>query len=222
MDSKYHAIVSADIVSSTSLSVDGLGSLTSIIYEEFDRIKDFLEDDFWGRVVKGDSVECYVARPEYSLRVALILKCLVKEFVLQFPTEGSKDFRRYALRFSIGIGDLLSSSGPDGLLMGEAVNYAGRNLDAMGKSLTSLSSVATPDKDMSMNLDGIARVLSLMIDKSSPKQCQVLRRQLYNMTEKDIGDEIGIKQPAVSLRSTSADWPIIKMQLLLFENQIKK
>lgn len=222
MESKYHAIVSADIVSSTSLSVDGLVSLTSIIYEEFGRMKNFLEGGFWGRIVKGDSVECYVARPENSLRAALILKCLVKEFVLQCPSEGSKDFRKYALRFSIGIGELLSSSGPDGLLMGEAVNYAGRNLNAMGKSLSSLSSVATPDKEMTLNLDGIARVLNLLIDKSSPKQCQVLRRLLYNMTETEIGKEIRITQGAVSLRASSADWRIIRMQLSLFENQIKK
>lgn len=106
--------------------------------------------------------------------------------------------------------------------MGEAVNYAGRNLDAMGKSLSSLSSVATPNDEMTSNLDGIASVLSLMIDKSSPKQCQVLRRLLYNMTEAEIGAEIGITQGAVSLRASSADWRIIKMQLLLFENQIKK
>jgi len=42
------------------------------------------------------------------------------------------------------------------------------------------------------------------------------------MTEAEIGAEIGITQGAVSLRASSADWRIIKMQLLLFEKQIKK
>lgn len=223
MDSKFHAIVSADIVSSTSLSVDGLMNLTSDIHKEFSKMKDFLgEKKFWGRVVKGDAIECFVSQPEHSLRVALILKCLIKEFVLEHKSEGSKEFRRYALRFSIGIGGLLSAPGPDGLLIGEAVNYAGRNIDAMGKSLSKLSSVTTPDQDATMALDGIASVLSSMIDNASAKQCQVVRRLLYNMTETEIGEEIGISQGAVSLRSSGADWRLIKKQLSLYETQIKK
>lgn len=222
MNSKFHAIVSADIVSSTSLSVDGLVNLTSSIHEEFSKMKDFFGGDFWGRVIKGDAIECFVSQPEDSLRVALILKCLIKEFVLEYKSEGSKEFRRYALRFSIGIGELLSASGPDGLLIGEAVNYAGRNLDAMGKSLSKLSSVATPDQGATMALDGIASVLSSMIDNASAKQCQVVRRLLYNMTETEIGEEIGISQGAVSLRSSGADWRLIKKQLSLYETQIKK
>ena len=222
MDSKFHAIVSADIISSTSLSVDGLMDLTFSIHKEFTKMKDFFRGDLWGRVIKGDTIECYVSQPEDSLRVALILKCLIKEFALEHKSEGSKEFRRYALRFSIGIGELLSAPGPDGLLIGEAVNYAGRNLDAMGKSLLKLSSVVTSNQDATMTLDGIASVLSSMIDNASAKQCQVVRRLLYNMTETEISEEIGISQGAVSLRSSGAGWRLMKKQLSLYETQIKK
>ena len=101
---EYYAAISADIVSSTSLTADQWKSLTIKVRTLLDRIADHY-DGFWGRLVKGDSIECVMENPGNALRIALLLKTLVKSFV---PLDGiaDDDFRRYGIRLAIGIGEM--------------------------------------------------------------------------------------------------------------------
>ena len=71
------AIISADIVSSTSLKTKELIELRRLLQELFSRIAE-VSPGFWGRIVRGDSIECFV--PEYhdALRIAILIKLYVK------------------------------------------------------------------------------------------------------------------------------------------------
>lgn len=68
-----YAAISADVVSSTSLSRESMIELN----EKLKKCLYILErryQGFWGRIVKGDSIECVMNRPEDAFEVALILK----------------------------------------------------------------------------------------------------------------------------------------------------
>lgn len=74
-----YATISADVVSSTSLSKEAMIELN----EKLKKCLSTLElryQGFWGRIVKGDSIECVMDCPEDAFEAALILKTLVKSF----------------------------------------------------------------------------------------------------------------------------------------------
>lgn len=99
-----YATISADVVSSTSLSKEAMIELN----ERLKKCLSTLElryQGFWGRIVKGDSIECVMDFPEDAFEAALILKTLVKSFEPS-DVNDSKRFNRYGLRIAIGIGEM--------------------------------------------------------------------------------------------------------------------
>ena len=81
-----NATISGDIIASTSLNetelrlvISEITDLFNILSEKYNQADEF----FWGRLIKGDYVECYIREPKLSLRVALLLKTAVKKTVLQ-------------------------------------------------------------------------------------------------------------------------------------------
>ena len=77
-----NATISADIVSSTSLSVEELTLLQSEIRCVLDNLSVNTQGNDWGRLFKGDSVEIFLHNPKQAFRIALILKALVKKTIL--------------------------------------------------------------------------------------------------------------------------------------------
>ena len=71
--------ISADVVDSTSLTIEDMIGLRDEICNCFSDIKScFPNSGFWGRLVKGDSIECCLDAPILSLRLVLLLKCRIK------------------------------------------------------------------------------------------------------------------------------------------------
>lgn len=104
-----YATISADAVSSTSLSKEAMIELN----ERLKKCLSTLElryQGFWGRIVKGDSIECVMDFPEDAFEAALILKTLVKSFEPS-DVNDSKRFNRYGLRIAIGIGEMKTMVG---------------------------------------------------------------------------------------------------------------
>ena len=66
------AILSADIVQSTSLQTKDLIDLRNKLLVFF---ADLGEEypGFWGRIVRGDSIECYVPEPRFALRISILV-----------------------------------------------------------------------------------------------------------------------------------------------------
>lgn len=104
-----YATISADVVSSTSLSKEAMIELN----ERLKKCLSTLElryQGFWGHIVKGDSIECVMDFPEDAFEAALILKTLVKSFEPS-DVNDSKRFNRYGLRIAIGIGEMKTMVG---------------------------------------------------------------------------------------------------------------
>ena len=102
------ATISADIVSSTALRVEELALLQSEIRRFLDELSEKSQGKDWGRLFKGDSVEIFLHDPHEALRVALLLKTLVKKtFSWKKETDAKRElFRKYGVRLAIGIGKM--------------------------------------------------------------------------------------------------------------------
>ena len=85
---------------------------------------------FWGRIVRGDSVECVMNCPADAFEVALILKTWVKSFEPD-DTQSSKRFIRYGMRIAIGIGDMKTIDRELDMMDGDAIYRSGRTLDKL-------------------------------------------------------------------------------------------
>lgn len=86
IDSNMFATISADIVSSTSLSVDETIRLKQRIEALFALLKTKYPD-FYGRQIKGDYIECVMQNVSNVFRIALVIKSYIKSFPI---TENKK------------------------------------------------------------------------------------------------------------------------------------
>ena len=99
-----YATISADIVSSTSLSKDE----TIELKQKMEELFQLLEEEyptFWGRQIKGDYIECLVQDVSKVFRLALIIKSYIKSFGIA-ENKDTKNFQTYGVRMAIGIGDM--------------------------------------------------------------------------------------------------------------------
>lgn len=74
-----YAAISADIVSSTSFCIEKTLALKQRIEDLFSILEKRFPG-FWGRLIKGDYVECLLPSVKDSFRVALIIKSSIKSF----------------------------------------------------------------------------------------------------------------------------------------------
>lgn len=211
------ATISADIVSSTSLMTKELIELRKRLQDLFERIGEN-SPGFWGRIVRGDSIECFV--PEYhdALRIAILFKLFVKMVVAEWDC--SPLLQRYGIRFSIGIGDISYADRREDIIDGPAIYISGRNLDAISgvRDVYSCIEVDECDKNINYLLDSYVAMIDNLLNSYSVKQAEVVYYKLCGYKEIQIGELIGVKQSAVNSRSSLADWNLLGRAIKDFEN----
>ena len=211
------ATISADIVSSTSLDTRDLIELRRHLQELFRRMA---EDSpgFWGRIVRGDSIECFV--PEYhdALRIAILLKLYVKMAVAEWDC--SPLLQRYGIRFSIGIGAVSYADREEDIIDGPAIYISGRNLDAISRvrDVYSCIEVDGCDKKTNYLLDSYVELIDNLLNSYSVKQAEVVYYKLRGYKETQISEMIGVRQSAVNSRSSLADWNLLGRAVKDFES----
>lgn len=111
------ATISADIVSSTSLSVDETIRLKQRIEALFALLKTKYPD-FYGRQIKGDYIECVMQNVSNVFRIALVIKSCIKSFPIT-ENKKAKNFQTYGIRTAIGIGNMRIVNTEQGIWDGE-------------------------------------------------------------------------------------------------------
>ena len=101
-----NAVISGDIVSSTALNELEMKLLRKNVMQ----LIEILEGSrpvvagnvsFYGRLIKGDYIECYIKDPKDSLRVALLIKTLVKTMVLEKSSNKVLDKKRLLFKNTV-------------------------------------------------------------------------------------------------------------------------
>lgn len=221
-----NATISADLVSSTSLSVEELTLLQSEIRHFLDELFKNSQGSNWGRLFKGDSVEIYLLDPNEALRIALLLKALVKKAPVSLQSNKNVKrtlFRKYGIRLAIGIGEMRIADKKKDILDGEAIYYSGRLLEGQPKTtkdrLSIKRSVFFGSKNAALNsqMDVIFALLDAILKEMTIRQSEILYYKLLGFNEEEIASKLSIKQSAVNQQSNSFSWPSIESAVNYFE-----
>lgn len=210
------ATISADIVRSTSLQTEELIDLRNKLR---DLLKDFEKDypGFWARIVRGDSIECYVPEYWYVLRIAILIKLFVKIQAVGYDCH--EMLQKHGIRFSIGIADINYADKTEDIINGPAIYLSGRNLDEISRrdNIYVAFEIDNAPNSFSDLLESYVALLSNLVDTYSAKQAEVVFFKMLGFKEVEISKRLGIYQSSVNMRSTSAQWGLLNTAIKDFE-----
>jgi len=228
-----NAVISGDIVSSTALNELELELLRKNVLQLIDT---FTVDpsgqtgdiQFYGHLIKGDYIECYLKEPKDSLRVALIIKTLVKMMVLEKSPDNALEkkrllFKKYGVRLAIGIGSMRTIDTEQGILDGEAIYLSGRKIDDQRSSnkekVVIKNTLFFETTDIKLKEQGsvLVDLLDVLLNNATARQCEVLHYKLLGFTESDIAQKLDVNQAAVNQHSTAVGWNAIEHTLKYYE-----
>ena len=232
-DTMNHGIISGDIIASTSLSMEE----KELLMQQIQKLLKELDKKFsvFGRIVKGDQVECYIPDARQSLRIALILKCFVKSKTsgpyVAAPgkpnrSTANKYFRIYGIRVAIAIGQMDKVDRAKGILDGEAIYLAGRAIDEQHTAnkdrivIKSTMIFISPDEKWQGEFEVLVSLIDILISKCTARQSEILVERLKGNTEEAIAKKLKVSQSAINQNSNAAGWPGIEKAINRFEKII--
>lgn len=228
-----NAVISGDIVTSTALNEQEMQLLRDNLTLLIDRLKGDQPEEsgtisFFGRIIKGDYIECYMKEPKDSLRVALLIKTLVKMQVLEKSSDKILEkkrllFKKYGIRLAIGIGSMRTVDTEQGILDGEAIYLSGRKIDDQRSSnkekivIKNTFFFETPDNKLKEQGSVLVDLLDVLLNNATARQCHILYYKLSGLSELEIAQKLDINQAAVNQHSTAVGWNAIEHTLRYYE-----
>lgn len=209
-----YAAISADVVSSSSLSRESMIELN----EKLKNCLYILErryQGFWGRIVKGDSIECVMSRPEDAFEVALILKTQVKSFEPS-NIQGSKRFNRYGLRIAIGIGDMKTIDRALDMMDGDAIYRSGRAMDKLvGRAKYSFV-ISMADSEHEQALQVILTLVNQLLNNATARKCETLCERVLSSDTSKTAEKMGISVSGVNQTLKDLGWSAIEQAIIYY------
>ena len=235
--SNKRATISADIISSTSLTSVEMAALHQTINSTFVLIEKELankNESFWGRIVKGDAIECVFDSPRYALRSALLLKSavlLASSSWEQGNEEGLSEkgmayFKSYGLRMAIGVGEMRTVDKARGIIDGDAIYKSGRKIasySTSGKERIRIKNTlfyVSDDPRENRIMEALLSFADVLYKKATPKQMQVLYYKLQGKTDADIAEALGYRISTINKHGLLLGWNAIAEMLDLYENTL--
>lgn len=226
------AVISGDIISYTALNKAEKIKLDN----ELQLLLRMLNKKYnvFGRIIKGDYIECYIPKTEQVLRIALIIKTFIKNAALRIKSgkPGRRDriklFQTYGIRLAVGIGDLSRLDVNEGVMDGEAIYYTGRLISGTETSNKERVSVKNSifikiyDDNLNNEFVPLITLLDKIISDTTAKQSEVMFYKLQGFSETEIAKIVNVSQSAINQHSTSAGWNAIEKAVLRFEKVIKE
>jgi hypothetical protein len=225
-----HGIISGDIIASTSLVMQEKEALVQQVKKLFGELAKKYK--VFGRVVKGDQIECYIPDVKQTLRMALILKCFIKSKTdMPFASTGSthklsagnRHFKIHGIRLAIVIGQMNKVDRKKGILDGEAIYTAGRAIDEQhtsnkGRIVIKNSMIfISSNTEWQGEFEVALSLIDILIAKCTAKQSAILVERLYGKTEEEMSALFNISQSAVNQNSNAAGWQGIEKAINRFE-----
>lgn len=228
------ATISADIISSTSLTPKMLESVQTAIRDTFSVIKGAIVNKrstaFWGRITKGDSIECYFANPQHAMRSALLLKCAILRASMNWDkndtalsTEGYQLFDKYGVRIAIGIGEMRTVDKKRDIMDGQAIYLTGRKIaeqSTSGKSKAIIKNTLffVSDKEKENQLfNTFLNFVDILFKKATKKQINIIYYKLLNYKDNEVAQQVQISHNAVNKQCIAFGWNAIASYLDLYE-----
>jgi hypothetical protein len=221
------ATISADIVSSTSLNVKQRLTLEKDLKKLLNLLKKtYGAKMFFGRLIKGDYIECVLEDPKLALRIALLIKSYVKSLDIKSDKKSKqnlRDFKKYGIRIAVGIGELSIWNKQKGIIDGEAIYLSGRAINEMTAS-DKKSRTTMVFKSNNENWNDayipIFSLLDVLFAASTRAQCEIVFYKLLNKSEKEITEILKKGQSTINQHSTATGWYAVESAVEYFEKTI--
>ena len=215
-----YAAISADVVSSTSLSRESMIELN----EKLRKCLYILEEryqGFWGRIVRGDSIECIMDSPEDAFEVALILKTWVKSFEPS-NIQDDKRFNRYGLRIAIGIGEMKTIDRGLDMMDGDAIYRSGRTMDKLvGRAKYSFV-ISMADSEHEQALQVILTLVNQLLNNATARKCETLCERILSSDTSKTAEKMGISVSGVNQTLKDIGWSAIEQAILYYRKITSK
>ncbi|MCL1933015.1 MAG: SatD family protein [Candidatus Azobacteroides sp.] len=221
------ATISSDIVSSTSLNVEQRLILERELVKLLRILKQNLGSKaFFGRLIKGDYIECVLDNPKLALRVALIIKSFVKSLNIQVNKKTNKkiqDFKEYGIRIAVGVGELSILNKKKGIIDGEAIYLSGRAINEMtssDKKIRDTLVFRSGRENWNDAFTPLFSLLDVLFAESTRAQSEIVFYKLLDKSEKEISEILKKSQSTINQHSTAVGWYAVDRAVKYFENQI--
>ena len=222
-------VLSGDIIASTSLTDEA----KIILENELKTLITMLENNFsiYGRIIKGDYLEMVVEYPEEALTIALIIKSYIKAIVLttEIDSSRSKYFKNYGIRLAMGYGTLNRYDKVSEVIDGEAIYFSGRKISEERTTYNKERIVIkntlffnSDDEKLNENINCILGLLDVLVSNATAKQCKILYLRLLKNSEKEIANQLNVKQPTVNKQLSSIGWNAIEKSVSYFNSLFKE
>jgi len=213
------AAISADIVASTSLTQEQRLFLDAKLRELLRKLRaEFGVKNFFGRLIKGDYLECILEEPQSALRTALLIKTFVKALDIKSP---NSDFNDYGIRVAIGVGEITTLDRKKGFIDGDAIVFSGRAIQELNNHARSCLAFRSADDDWNDSMAPLFILLDMVMARNTKTQCGILWYRLLGKTEKEISAIVGKSQSTINQHARAAGWAAIESAIDYFEGKIK-
>ncbi len=225
------AAISADIISYTSLSESDKRHIEAEIKELLIILSDkYKNDSFFGRIIKGDYIECALKSNRSAFRIALILKAFVKSIGLrnEINNKGVKYFKEHGIRIALAVAPLTKLDKENGIIDGEAIYLSGRAItdyttfDKQKIIIKNTMFFRSCDCIQQEKYDMVFSLLDILLSRCSAKQSQVVYLKLRGYSESEISEMLHKSQSTISQHSTAAGWQSIEKAVDYYEKNINQ
>jgi len=224
-----YSVISGDIISSTSLGSGDKQILEAHLQTLLETLKEHFNS--YGRVLKGDYLECVIPNAAEALRVCLAIKSYVKtipisEKSLKRDKNRAKLFKEYGVRLAIGYGTLDRYDPAKGVIDGEAIYYSGRKISSKSTHdkervvIKNTMFFMSKDEVMNKKWTAILELLDVLFTKATQRQCEVVYLKLLGNNEDAIAKKLGIDQSVVNRHSTNIGWNAIETAVSYFNESL--
>ena len=213
------AALSADIIASTSLTQTQRSVLDTKLRELLHNLRTkFGVKKFFGRLIKGDYLECILEEPQSALRMALLIRTFVKALDIKSP---NSDFNDYGIRIAIGIGEITMLNRKKGFIDGDAIVFSGRAIqESRGHAKNGLM-FRSADADLNNSMAPLFTLLDVVLARNTKTQCGILWYRLLGKTEKEISAITGKNQSTINQHTRVAGWGAIERAVNYFEGAVR-
>lgn len=216
------AVLTADLIDSTSYDEQLLDEVLSILKKEFHALRmNYSADQPEFRIFRGDSFQGVIYRPQDALRVTLKIKTAVNR--IRSTQQGrSNPYRiRADFRTALGIGTLDYEGESVSESNGQAFRFSGRTLDEM-KSGSQKTRITTTDEEVNHEFNTSFFLMDTVMQGWTIASAEVVYFLLQDMKEREIAERLNISQSAVNQRKKASGWEAISGLLTRYEDIISR
>jgi hypothetical protein len=218
MDAKIHAVLTGDVVRSTSIEADYNEKLQDIAEE----IRRHVDRSLQMEIYRGDSFQGVVIDPQKALEVSMLMRAGLRR---NSRMGGAAMDDIWDARISIGIGTIDKTKQDRktkvGLLGGDAFVRSGKALDSMKKD-KALLKITTGANELDDEFYASCAMADAIIGRWSIEQSEAIYLYLLeNLTQEEIGKRLDISQRAVGKRMTTGNIDSIRKFIERYKKAIK-